>query len=346
MKKIYLLGDKKLGRWSLAQDLANARYLFEKVNCKIVNNIFSADLVYSPWHRLLLSKRYFYFINFFKKINKKLKVIAVVTHILSYEEEIDKLRTMVDYWVVPNQSTYNLFKSKGLKAELIPFYVDKKKIGRKNQTKEELCEILQLDYNKIKGKFLIGSFQRDSLGLDLTKPKWQKNPDLLIKIISELPKDKVLLILSSPRRHYIVKQCEKFDIPYLFFGNRKYITDLKDDLVANNINIEKIVLLYNLIDLYIVPSKIEGGPKAILESSLTKTLIVSTEVGLAPDILHQDLVYNEANYEKIVDFIKDVIKKNIDSKKYIEYNYKEVNDALNEDKLIEKYKHIIENVFT
>ena len=134
--------------------------------------------------------------------------------------------------------------------------------------------------------------------------------------------------------------------PLLIFGNRKYITDLKDDLVANNINIEKIVLLYNLIDLYIVPSKIEGGPKAILESSLTKTLIVSTEVGLAPDILHQDLMYNEADYEQIVNFIKEVIKKNIDSKKYIEYNYKEVNDTLNEDKLIEKYKHIIENVFT
>ena len=39
--------------------------------------------------------------------------------------------------------------------------------------------------------------------------------------------------------------------------------------------------LYNILDLYLVTSRIEGGPQAILECALTKTPILSTDVGVA-----------------------------------------------------------------
>ena len=46
----------------------------------------------------------------------------------------------------------------------------------------------------------------------------------------------------------------------------------------------KLNKLYNILDLYIVSSRIEGGPQAILESSITKTPILSTDVGVASEI--------------------------------------------------------------
>ena len=42
--------------------------------------------------------------------------------------------------------------------------------------------------------------------------------------------------------------------------------------------------LYNCLDLYIVASRVEGGPQSILEATLTKTPIISTDVGLAKEI--------------------------------------------------------------
>ena len=47
--------------------------------------------------------------------------------------------------------------------------------------------------------------------------------------------------------------------------------------------------LYNIFDLYIVSSRIEGGPQAIMEAAYTKTPIVSTDVGVASEILSLSL---------------------------------------------------------
>ena len=42
---------------------------------------------------------------------------------------------------------------------------------------------------------------------------------------------------------------------------------------------------YNALDLYLVSSRAEGGPKAILESMATGVPLVTTKVGMAPDII-------------------------------------------------------------
>ena len=43
--------------------------------------------------------------------------------------------------------------------------------------------------------------------------------------------------------------------------------------------------LYNLLNLYVVSSRYEGGPQAIMECALIKTPIISTDVGIASEIL-------------------------------------------------------------
>ena len=55
--------------------------------------------------------------------------------------------------------------------------------------------------------------------------------------------------------------------------------------------------LYNILDLYIVSSRIEGGPQAILECAATKTPILSTKVGVAPEVLHPESIYRINEFE-------------------------------------------------
>ena len=56
--------------------------------------------------------------------------------------------------------------------------------------------------------------------------------------------------------------------------------------------------LYNCLNLYIVSSRVEGGPQSILECGLTKTPIISTDVGVASEILSSKSIYNMANFKE------------------------------------------------
>ncbi|MDP1620683.1 MAG: glycosyltransferase, partial [bacterium] len=272
---------------------------------------------------------------------KKVKVFAVITNdIEDTPEKISKLKKLIDIWISPNSKTYAFIAKNGLKTIQIPFLIDRDIFLKLAKSKSDLIKILGVDQKKINGKILIGSFQRDSLGSDLSKPKWQKNPDLLIEIMKNFPREEFILILAGPRRHYILNECRKSNIPYLFIGNENPINSGCDDIFENNLPLNKINLLYNLIDVYIITSRSEGGPKAILECASTKTLIFSTDVGLAKDVLSKDLIYNTEDIpavtQKIIEMIQD--RKQTDSLK--KYNYDKINHILKVEKILtmlEKY---------
>ena len=145
-----------------------------------------------------------------------------------------------------------------------------------------------IDPNKIKNRVIISSFQRDTLP-DLKTPKWQKNPQGLIEILKKIPRHSFVLLLCGPRRHFIRNECIKNNIPFIFYGKNTEV----DDLHENNIDKEIINKLYNLSDIYLVSSLSEGGPKAILESILTKTIVFSTDVGLSSDFLSKEFIIGE-----------------------------------------------------
>ena len=56
--------------------------------------------------------------------------------------------------------------------------------------------------------------------------------------------------------------------------------------------------LYNSLDLYIVSSRIEGGPQAIFEAGLSKTPIISTNVGAAGEFLASCSIYKIENFKQ------------------------------------------------
>ena len=56
--------------------------------------------------------------------------------------------------------------------------------------------------------------------------------------------------------------------------------------------------LYNILDLYLVTSRVEGGPQAILECGLAKVPLISTDVGLASEMLHTESIFKLDSFSK------------------------------------------------
>lgn len=160
-------------------------------------------------------------------------------------------------------------------------------------------------------KFVIGSFMRDSLGDDLGSPKLEKGPDIFVQIIKRVCEmvgyNQILVLLGGPRRHWIRSEFEREGIPYLYIGNLVETDDIEINILPSYIVNE----LLNISDLVIISSRSEGGPRGILEAGATRTPIISTDVGIAKDVLNKSVIY-----ENISDAVEMTIRQIYDK----EYN--------------------------
>lgn len=121
--------------------------------------------------------------------------------------------------------------------------------------------------------FVVGSFQKDGVGWDDGfEPKLVKGPDVFVETMQRLKQDipELFVMLSGPARGYVKKRLAAADIPYLHIYLRSY---------------PEIARLYQALDLYVVSSRQEGGPKAVLESMATGVPLVTTRVGQAMDLV-------------------------------------------------------------
>ena len=92
-----------------------------------------------------------------------------------------------------------------------------------------------------------------------------------------------MVLLTGKRRNYMISELRKNKINFKYFEMASF---------------KEINELYNLLDLYIVSSRFEGGPQSILECGITKTPIISTNVGVAEEILGSESIFNMSNFEK------------------------------------------------
>lgn len=156
-------------------------------------------------------------------------------------------------------------------------------------------ETLRRKYNLGDQKFIIGSFMRDSLGTDLDSPKLEKGPDIFVEIIKQVCEkigyDQILVLLGGPRRHWIRKALEKEKIQYMFIGTKIEV----DDMNINNLPPYTINELINISDLILISSRSEGGPRGILEAAAAYTPVISSDVGLAGDVLNKSVIYNDTS---------------------------------------------------
>ncbi len=119
----------------------------------------------------------------------------------------------------------------------------------------------------------IGSFQKDGVGWeDGRDPKLVKGPDVFLEVIENLNTHykNLLILLTGPARGYVKQGLERLRVPYI----HHFLSHYQD-----------IVRYYHALDLYIITSRCEGGPKSLLESWATGVPVVSTKVGVAADII-------------------------------------------------------------
>jgi glycosyltransferase involved in cell wall biosynthesis len=119
---------------------------------------------------------------------------------------------------------------------------------------------------------VIGSFQKDGDGWGKGEnPKLIKGPDVFLAAVERLAKKiPVFVLLSGPARGYVKRGLEKAGIQYAH------------DYAADR---DALAKLYHALDLYLVTSREEGGPMALMESMAAGVPVVSTRVGMAPDLI-------------------------------------------------------------
>lgn len=120
--------------------------------------------------------------------------------------------------------------------------------------------------------FVVGSFVKDGIGMaDGAEPKLVKGPDVLVAALERAhgSMPELFVLLTGPARGYVRRELERLGIPH-----RHLLLSSRDELAS----------AYHALDVYLVASRQEGGPKAALESMATGVPLVSTRVGQVTEL--------------------------------------------------------------
>jgi len=281
--KVYILADEITylkSKWIC--DVFKEEFtqsLQSELNSKlqVVQTPNEADIIWllAPWNK--------------RKINEKILndkfVITTIHHIdwdkyeefKSYYAQIDSITNK--YHVICPKTEIELKKITNKKIIQSNFWINSTNFYNiKNIQKD----VLRAKYNIPINHFVIGSFQKDTEG-ETDKPKMSKGVDVFIKIVTDMKnnKKKPFVVLSGWRRTYIINNLKQLNIPYVYH---------------EMVSLEELNQLYNCLDLYIVSSRVEGGPRAILECAIAKIPIISTDIGISDLILSSESIFDVNNY--------------------------------------------------
>ena len=123
------------------------------------------------------------------------------------------------------------------------------------------------------GAFVAGSFQKDGVGWEAgLEPKLIKGPDVLLAVLEQLlgAVPELHVLLTGPARGYVRQGLERLGIPYVHLTARSR---------------PELARAYHALDVYLVTSRQEGGPKAALEATAAGVPLVTTRVGQVPEIV-------------------------------------------------------------
>lgn len=156
-------------------------------------------------------------------------------------------------------------------------------------------------------RYLIGLLQRDSSGSDLHRFKVQKGPDVFLAILEQVVREigagRIHVVLGGPRRHWLRERLAARGIPFTFVGQ----VLPGDDHPGNILDKRTMNLLYNLLDLYLIPTRWEGAPRQVFDVAACRRKILSSRVGAAPDVLEPHCVYRDIleAAQRIVDDVRN-----------------------------------------
>jgi glycosyltransferase involved in cell wall biosynthesis len=120
--------------------------------------------------------------------------------------------------------------------------------------------------------WVVGSFQKDGVGWGAgLDPKTIKGPDVLVRVLERLRGDvpELHVLLTGPSRGWVRGELDRLGIRYTHV------------VAATR---RELGRAYHALDVYLVTSRQEGGPKAALETAAAGIPLVSTRVGQASEL--------------------------------------------------------------
>jgi glycosyltransferase involved in cell wall biosynthesis len=188
-------------------------------------------------------------------------------------ETMRRRHSEIDRVQVTNAEMEQLVLETGLAAEKvhrIPIGIDVEAFAFRSPTDRGAAR-KALDLPE--SAFVVGSFQKDGVGWgEGLEPKLIKGPDVLLAVAERLREriGELWLLVTGPARGYVSAGLERLGIPY------------RHRLLPS---IEAVAEAYHAIDVCLVTSRDEGGPRAVLEAMATGVPLVTTRVGQATDLV-------------------------------------------------------------
>jgi len=187
-------------------------------------------------------------------------------------EKLGRYLPKLNYITTSNRLTAEKLRKWGMpedKLKIVPLGVDLTIFRPPSHTERILA---RQKFGIPHDAFCIASFQKDGVGWgEGLEPKLIKGPDVLLRVISYLSKSYPLFVLlTGPARGYVIKGLENLRVPYHHAFVDRY---------------SELLTYYHATDIYLITSREEGGPLALLESLASGVPVVSTKVGMAPDVI-------------------------------------------------------------
>lgn len=277
MKKIYIISDEIL--------IDNQKWICDRLKEQFIqyypeyttNRPEKADYIWyiAPWNYLYIPTGYTF--SEWQALLKSKKVVATIHHIdadnlsagkYSRQFKFIKIYASQIHSICP-QTTRDIQKLGIFDIPIITKYLWERDPKFYSVSSEEKAK-LRKKYGIDSDSFVIGSFQND---------KTSKAPEIFLNIVLDMIKmgRKIEVILSGRNRNFLTYNFVNLEVKYRYFSM---------------VPLEVINELYNCLDLYVVSSRYEGGPRSIIECALTRTPIISTRVGIAPEFMDANSLFD------------------------------------------------------
>ena len=277
MKKIYIISDEIL--------IDNQKWICDRLKEQFMqyypdhttDRPEEADYIWyiAPWNYINIPVGYTFLE--WQALLKSKKVVATIHHIdidnltagkYSRQFKFIKVYASQIHSICP-QTTRDIQKLGIFDVPIITKYLWERDPQFYSVSCEEKAK-LRRKYEIGDNSFVIGSFQND---------KTSKAPEIFLNIVLDMIKlgRKIEVILCGRNRNFLTYNFVNLEVKYRYFSM---------------VPLEIINELYNCLDLYVVSSKYEGGPRSILECALTRTPVISTRVGIAPEFMDANSLFD------------------------------------------------------
>lgn len=243
--------------------------------------------------------------------------ITTVHHIVPGKPfDVSALDVFTDVYHVPNAITRGqLTQLTERRIEVLPYWC-------RLDVPDAACFVPDTTLN---GLFVFGSLQRDTEGasiMGIPQPKLEKGPDLLAGVIKRFRPSECAVFFGGWRRQYLEQQLRGYSDPgWSKAGDQ---VTFSEEGVMN-----AYATLSQLGAYYLITSRFEGGPQAVLEAGATRLRVLSTRVGMAPDVLHPSCIVCDPDDPDLAVKFEAAIRRDRETgwmEETLDYNYRSVMD--------------------